>query len=105
MAGITGWLEWELKQPLAHNGLGRLANCFPSLSVKWNDKLEFAANAEARQSGLTFSTERKEDDICSTILSRQVPTATFGPSNAENLLGNTCSRKSTSPSAKRFQGV
>jgi hypothetical protein len=43
--------------------------------------------------GLTFSTERKEDDICSTILSRQVPTATFGASNAENLLGNTWSSK------------
>jgi hypothetical protein len=54
MAGITGWLEWELKQPLAYNGLGRLANWFPSLSVKWNDKLEFAANAEARQQASHF---------------------------------------------------
>jgi hypothetical protein len=71
MAGITGWLEWDLKQLLAHNCLGRLINCFPPLSVKWNDKLEFAANMEAWHSGLTFSAERKEDDICSTLLSRQ----------------------------------
>jgi hypothetical protein len=51
MAGVTDWVEWELKQVIAHNALGRLIICFPPLSKrKWKDKSlrKFAANMQAR---------------------------------------------------------
>jgi hypothetical protein len=35
MAGITDWIDWELKQVIAYNALERLIICFPPISLKW----------------------------------------------------------------------
>ena len=51
MAGMTEWLEWELKQVIAHNALGKLIICFPPVRRrKWKDRSlkEFSANMEER---------------------------------------------------------
>jgi hypothetical protein len=51
MAGITDWVEWELKQVIAHNALGKLIICFPPFKKhKFKDRSlrNFSANMEAR---------------------------------------------------------
>ena len=51
MAGMTEWVEWELKQVIANNALGKLIICFPPVRRrKWKDRSlkEFSANMEER---------------------------------------------------------
>jgi hypothetical protein len=51
MAGITDWVEWEMKQVIAHNAVGRLIICFPPIRTrKWKERSlrNFSTNMNAR---------------------------------------------------------
>jgi TPR repeat protein len=51
MAGITDWVQWEMKQVIEHNAIGRLIICFPPVKKrKWSEKSlrKFSVNMQAR---------------------------------------------------------
>jgi len=55
LAGITDWVEWELRQVISLGAVDKLIVCFPPVGKrKWPDKSlrDYGANMEARLAGL-----------------------------------------------------